>query len=220
MRQIQMNLSKRRFSGNWILVFVLLCTHAIADQNEWTLEKDEDAIRVYTRTMSDWPVRQFRGVVEIDARIESLLALLDDNASCPRWIHNCITGELLERSDSYRKYNYIQTKAPWPVKKRDSILFTTTTVTEDGVEIIGIAKPDYRPRDRKFVRIPRQEVRWELTPLENGAVQVVFETKFDPGGSVPDWAVNRTLIDTPFNTLKNMRLLVQEPKYRDTELKL
>ena len=209
-----------RRAQNSLLLLTLLCTSALADQQQWTLEKDEDAIKVYTRSVPDWPVRQFRGVVEIDARIESLLAILDDNASCPRWIHNCISGELLERPDTYHKYNYMQTKAPWPVKKRDSILYTTTSINGDRVEIIGIAKPDYRPHDRKFVRIPRQEVRWELAPLENGAIKVVFESVFDPGGSVPDWAVNRTIIDTPFHTLKNMRLLVKEPRYRDTELGL
>ena len=202
----------------WTLVLLLLCALAIAEEGEWSLEKDADGIKVYTREVSGWSVRQFRGVVEIDARIESLLALLDDNASCSRWIHNCITSELLERTDAYRKYSYVQTKAPWPIKKRDTVLFTTTTVTDGHVEIIGIAMPDYRPRERKFVRIPKQEVRWELKPMENGYVQIIFESKFDPGGSVPDWAVNRTLIDTPFNTLRNMRQLVQEPKYRDTEL--
>lgn len=202
----------------WALVLLLLCT-PVAGQSEWTLDKDEDGIKVYTRSVPGWSVRQFRGVVEIEARIESLLALLDDNASCPRWIHNCIVGELLDEPDSYRKYNYMQTKAPWPVKKRDTILFTTTTVTDDRVEIIGIARPDYRPDVRKFVRIPEQEVRWELTPMGNGYVLVVFESKFDPGGSVPDWALKRTVIDTPFNTLKNMRLLVQEPKYRDTDMR-
>ena len=190
----------------------------MAGQGEWTLEKDEQGIQVYTRPVPGWTVRQFRGVVEIDARMESLLALLDDNESCPRWIHNCIASELLERSDPYRKYSYIQNKAPWPVKKRDAILFTATTVTDDFVEIVGIAKPDYRPHERKFVRIPRQEVRWALTAMENGYIQVIFESKFDPGGSVPDWAVNRTLIDTPFNTLRAMRLVVQEAKYRDAEI--
>ncbi len=213
-----MKLSTISRSSICAIVLVLLCTRVIAGQGEWVLEKDTDGVRVYTRSVPGWSVRQFRGVVEIEARVESLLALLDDNASCPRWIHNCISSELLERSDTHRKYSYMQTKAPWPVKKRDTILITTTTITDDHVEITGIAEPDYLPQDRKFVRIPKQEIRWELTPMRNGYVQVVFESKFDPGGSVPDWALNRTLIDTPFNTLTHMRLLVQEPEYRDTEL--
>lgn len=214
---IQLKLSTRSRSSICAIALVLLCTHVVAGQGEWVLEKDEAGVRVYTRSVPGWSVRQFRGVVEIEARVESLLALLDDNASCPRWIHNCILSELLEQSDLYRKHSYMQTKAPWPVKKRDTILLTTTTITDGHVEITGTAKPDYRPQDRKFVRIPKQEIRWELTPLGNGYVQVVFETKFDPGGSVPDWALNRTLIDTPFNTLTQMRLVVQEPIYRNTE---
>jgi len=214
----RLNWSIKSRSSICAIVLVLLCTQVKGGQGDWVLEKDEDGVSVYTRSVPGWSVRQFRGVVEIEARVESLLALLNDNASCPRWIHNCIAGEPLEQPDSYRKYSYMQTKAPWPVKKRDTILFTTTTITEDRVEIIGTAKPDYLPQDRKFVRIPKQEVRWELAPMGNGYVQVSFESKFDPGGSVPDWALNRTLIDTPFNTLTHMRLLVREPEYRDTEL--
>lgn len=203
----------------YLFLLLLLCAQASAEQDEWTLEKDEAGIKVYTRSLQEWSVRQFRGVVEIEARIESLLALLDDETSCPRWIHNCISSELLEQPDRYRKYYYVRNNAPWPVKKRDTILFNTTTVTEDHIEIIGIAEPGYRPPDKKFVRIPKQEVRWKLMPTENGNVQVTFETKFDPGGSVPKWAVNRTLIETPFNTLRKMREVVQEPKYRDTAMK-
>ncbi len=204
--------------GTCLIIFV--SAHAMAGEGDWTLEKDEESIAVYTRAVPGWPVRQFRGVAEIEARIESLLALLDDNAACERWIHNCISSEAVELPDRYNKYSYIRNKAPWPVKKRDAILLTTVTVADDRVEITGTARPDYRPRERKFVRIPRQEIRWLLTPLNNGKVQVVFEGLFDPGGSVPNWAVNRTLIDTPFETLKDMREVVREPQYRDTVLQM
>jgi hypothetical protein len=40
-------------------------------------------------------------------------------------------------------------------------------------------------------------------------VLVAYQIHADPGGSIPGWLANATVVDTPFKTLKNLRSTIQ-----------
>jgi hypothetical protein len=48
---------------------------------------------------------------------------------------------------------------------------------------------------------------------------VTWQHHTEPGGSIPNWLVNKLIVDTPFNTLRNLRSIVQEEKYEKVKLK-
>ena len=60
--------------------------------------------------------------------------------------------------------------------------------------------------------------KWVFTPLTNGMVQVIYQVRVNPGGSIPGWLAGSSSVDTPFVTLKKMRELLKEPTYADASL--
>jgi ribosome-associated toxin RatA of RatAB toxin-antitoxin module len=69
-----------------------------------------------------------------------------------------------------------------------------------------------------LVRIKNMTGKWQLTPVENNKVKVVYEMNIDPGGKIPKWLVNAMLVDIPFNTLQKLRSIVKEAKYVNANL--
>jgi flagella basal body P-ring formation protein FlgA len=55
---------------------------------------------------------------------------------------------------------------------------------------------------------------FELTPLDGASTRVVYQMHLNPGGKLSAGLVNAKNVDTPFETLKNMREVVQREKYR------
>jgi len=42
----------------------------------------------------------------------------------------------------------------------------------------------------------------------------VYEVSINPGANIPKWIVNALSIDLPFYTLKNLRNIIKEDRYR------
>lgn len=182
----------------------------LADE-AWQLAKDSDDIKVYTREVPNSPLREFKGEIELAASPDRVLAALKDVNSFRKWMPDVATAEVL-RSSETEQYQYIENTAPWPVSNRDGIYRLTLTRGEDaGVVVTTVrieAVPDYLPvRDGK-VRIKKMDGYWKISPNGNG-VEVVYQVHANPGGSIPSWVANRAVVDTPFNTLKNLRSFLQ-----------
>ncbi|MFQ5787419.1 MAG: START domain-containing protein, partial [Thermodesulfobacteriota bacterium] len=68
-------------------------------------------------------------------------------------------------------------------------------------------------------RIKKSTGSYKLKPLTDSTIEVTWQHHTEPGGGIPKWLVNSLLVDTPFKTLKNLRKIVQEDKYKKTKLK-
>ena len=65
----------------------------------WDLTKETNNIRVYTRSVEGSSFKEYKGVVQIEASLSSLVALVDDVLDYPNWIHTCIEATVLKRID-------------------------------------------------------------------------------------------------------------------------
>ena len=51
---------------------------------------------------------------------------------------------------------------------------------------------------------------WRVVPQEEkGLVQIEHIAHADPGGTIPKWLVNSALVNNPYNSLLNMKKLLQ-----------
>lgn len=66
------------------------------------------------------------------------------------------------------------------------------------------AVPTYLPVREGKVRIPQANGQWKLVPSAEG-VNVTYQMHAVPGGSIPSWLANQTVVDTPYGTLKALR---------------
>jgi hypothetical protein len=72
------------------------------------------------------------------------------------------------------------------------------------------AVPDFVPRNDGLVRIPRSDGYWRIEARDAG-VHVTYQIHADPGGLVPIWLANATVVRFPFKTLRNLRQQLRSP---------
>ena len=72
--------------------------------------------------------------------------------------------------------------------------------------------PDFIPQKKGVVRVNRSEGFWEFTDMGDGRVRVIQQSVADIGGAVPDWVVNSTIVEGPFEIFRTMKKVIEGTK--------
>lgn len=186
-------------------------------QEQWELRQDKDGIAIYSRSSDYSNFDEFRAVTEIDQPPHTLVAVLRDINRIPDWMHSVISSRLLERQGDSIQIYYTEAKTPFPLKNRDGIYLNrfhweapTQTLLID-IEILG----DYLEKEEDMVRISLGKGLWQARKLPSGKSELIFQMQVDPGGSIPSWLANMFVIDTPYETLKKLKMLLEEAQYQE-----
>ena len=205
----------------WLVVLLFGLSHSLLAQ-DWKLELEDDKrnIRVYTREVSDSPLREFRGVMRVQTSLTSLVALIEDRHAAADWIHQCRALDIIEQNSADEILFYMVTAAPWPVKDRDSVVLSKLTQHADTFNIridMQVRNGVFPPND-DMVRITNMNGYWQFQPLPDGWTEVTYQVHADPGGGIPSWLINSLVVDTPYHTLRNMQKKVKEARYQQAVL--
>lgn len=214
--------------ASWYVLAVMFSASIFAEPAEtrskteagWVLRKTEAGIRVYTRPDLGSPLDEFKGIVELKSKLSSLVALVRDSDRTKDWIYRSGGTQVLETISSYEQTLRSITLSPWPVSDRDVILKASYHQNPKTLAItIELRSVDHvAPKQPGYVRMLHLKGKWVFTPLTNGMVQVIYQVRVNPGGSIPGWLAGSSSVDTPFVTLKKMRELLKEPTYADASL--
>ena len=200
----------------FILLFIV-STETIA--NSWELARQEEGIEIYTRpSIFDSGYKSYLGIMELEANLHQIFALIGDNDACPLWLHQCVSSKVIEQISATEKIYYSITYTPWPLDNRESIIRATMTQeAESGIVFVRMKAESTKVaiKNNDLVRAPAVKGYWKLIPLGNGKIRIEYKIDAHPGGSVPQWVVNRFVTDAPFNSLKNMRTMIKKPKYQN-----
>lgn len=200
-------------------LFVFISVHG--QESNWERVKNSSGIEIYTRPVTGSSIKEFRAVTVVQGSISSVLAMLDDTASYPRWMYRCTEAQILFKKDMYERVTYTVTSSPWPVDPRDiavkSVISQNKKTFAVTVSLNGL--PGYIPAKSGKVRMTRVNGCWMLEPMGNGRVRVTYRLHSEPGGTVPDSLVNSSLVDIPYNTLYNMQKLVLQSPYKEAKYK-
>ena len=60
--------------------------------------------------------------------------------------------------------------------------------------------------------------KWTIFPGGGGWIYVEYLIHSDPGGSLPDWLVNMAIDVGPRETIKGIRTMLQQDKYKNAKL--
>jgi len=199
-----------------LIVLVILLGSSTYAETPWVLSKKSGAIKVYLRDTPGSAIKSFKGEVSVPANLTSLVALIDDTKVYSQFFYQCKSAKNIKEVGNTQSYKYIVTAMPWPVKDRDTIVHSVISQNKNTkqVEIKMKAAPAHMPLKKGKVRIKKMPGRWLLTPEKNGMTKVVYEMTVDPAGSLPKWLVNTMSTDMPFNTLKNLQVLIKKPVYQ------
>ncbi len=190
-------------------------------EGKWKLVRDKKGIQVYTRSVKGSDFKAFKGVTQVKTSLASLVALVTDVEAAPQWLANCTSSQVLEQISPRETITYSFSKSPaWPVKNRDVVTLNVLSMDEatSVVTLKQTGKPDHIPEKKKVVRVKQIECVWQFTPQKDGVVEITYQSLSNPGGSIPDWLVNSSIVTQPYQTLQKMRKTVMKEEYQKATL--
>lgn len=197
--------------NKWFFTLILLATsHYCFSETltDYRLRKDDGKIQIYTKDENNSSFLRFLGVTTVKASVNDLVNLLHDVPSANQWIDAITYSERLTSTPTTAEYiGYLHSDTPWPAKKRDTVIWNKVTQDETtGVVTIQMkALPDYIPEKKDRVRVQRYDGYWQFTPIDELTTKVQFSALCDPGGSMPSFAYNTAVTESPYKTLKNLQ---------------
>ncbi len=175
-------------------------------QSAWKLEKDQNGVKVYVRTVANQPMKESKAIVQFSSTPEAVLEVIFDFPRYGEWVPRVINAREVERNGDSEIISYSLNDSPWPVSDRDLVLRNTIKRASDGsVTILLKGLSGKVPEKSGIVRMTLYEGFYQISPKGNGQVEVVYQALFDPAGSIPAWMANMAVVDTPYDLLMGMR---------------
>lgn len=186
---------------------------------DWIVQQqgiDRSDITTFVRSVSNSPIKQFRGVVETPHSALTALAVIDDISLCPQWIYNCQTAEFHYTSEGERLL-WMKFDGVWPASDRDLVMKSVFLQEQSNgpVTVQSTATPKAAPEQSGYVRILMLDNSFYVEPLDDGWTRITFTTHMNPGGLVPAWIANIVTTDAPIRTLEGMKRMMDKAPYRD-----
>lgn len=183
---------------------------------EWKEAKTGDGIVVSTRDVPGWDMKEFRAVMRVEAPLGSIVALMQDVDAYPQWFADCREARILKVLGPQERYVCFVNATPFPVQDREIVSHDTfeQDPATGAVTMRLHGEPGLIPPTSGRVRVPRLEGAWTFTPLAGGGVEVAYQVRSDPGGSLPSWLANATVSKAPWRTLSGLRRMLAEGKYQ------
>lgn len=187
-------------------------------QDGWELKTEKNGVKVYYRKTPN--VYELKLVTSIKVPLSGIVTLFDDVANYPTWGYKVSEARLLKRVSPTEMYYYSRIDFPWPMSDRDVVLHTkleqnphNNTITSSSVAVSG-----WVPEVKDVVRLKNATTKWTLIPGAGGWLYVEYYLNSDPGGNIPDWAINMALDMGPRETIKRMKTILKDPAYQNTKL--
>jgi hypothetical protein len=199
-------MGRRAFFAAGAGVAVMAATRN-AKASDWEVVSRSKGVVVSLREEADREFPTFRGVGRIAAPMWDVFAVVSDVDSHTQWMHQCAAARVIETESKRVRYVYNRTDAPWPVADRDVVVRSEVTFPKDGSEI----RLDFKGVTNKgfpvlgVIRMPFMKGSYHLEAESDVMTKVEYQVNADPGGTIPDWLVERVTRDLPMHTVANLR---------------
>ena len=197
---------------NFLCVFIVLFFCETIISQEWSLAKEKNGVKVFTRKIPGWGIKEYKVIFQVKSSLKKVIRILKDVPSRYHWIHNTIEVREIARPNSDIVFIYNRINAPWPVSDRDNITKfsfsypSNKSVRIDMQVIITHAKA---PIYDGIVRIRRLEGHWLINDKDNGYIEIIQQCVAEPGGNIPDWLANSAAVDSPYNSMYNLKKYIE-----------
>lgn len=201
----------------FILSIILLTSFTFVSlDGKWKVDKEKDGIKVQTRTKTGSNFKEYKAEATIDASIPTIFAVLKDGDNMTKLFPSCLKGEVVKIHSENSYTFYLQLKAPWPVDDRDGVF--KYNLSYDKKTKTGYIKgynSTLKSTQKGFTRVTLNNADWTLQYVSPTKTKVTYQAHSNPGGSLPAWLANSSVVDFPFGTLTNLKERVKEAKYKN-----
>ncbi len=141
--------------------------------------------------------------MSVKRSVEQVYATILDIEKYPSWVPYCADASVLERSDS-TIYFYQLLDMPL-VKNRDIIIKAEIMELDNGLQVTMVAAPDKIKKDPDAIRITDFSAVYSITSKDSHSTLVELTNRVDPGGYIPNFAINWASRSQPYETFSNLK---------------
>lgn len=194
------------------IILVLCFTFFQIELYAWDISKNKDGIKVSTRYTKESNLKEFKAEMEVNAPLNKFIIIMEDVSTYPTWMHNCQEAKILKTINKNERITYLVNGASWITQQRDMVIHSKIirqpATKEILIQLDG--KPDFIPPQEDFIRVPRVKGYWRFISINSNKTRAIYQLILEPGGSIPNWLANTTVVDTPFSTMTNLKKLAEE----------
>jgi hypothetical protein len=200
-----------RYASFYFFVALILMTLPVQGNN-WQLIKEDNGIRVYSKSNPSSDFIEIKAVSEVESTIESFVALMNDVDNFKNWMHAAKEAELIKRTGKYRYTYYLLSDLPWPAQDRDVVLSLsihrdpqTRAVYTQSRNVDGVIN-----EKEGIQRIQSVETSWRFVPDSGNKIKIIFHTRVLPNVKLPEWLAQQIYHRGPYNTITNMKNVIRQ----------
>ena len=198
-----------------ILILMVLPVISGAD-DQWQLIDESDGITLYAREVSGHSEMQFKGVCMVNRSLASVISVLSDTASYPRWFFRCIEANKIptKNPSEFHFMLYVAIDTPWPFTDRDVLYKSEVKIdfASGKVVIHSIAlETPLIPLKKQFVRITDSEQQWILERIAVDRTRITFINRTNAAGPFANFISNPGIRDTMIHSLANLTKILKLP---------
>ena len=205
-----------------ILALIICVAFAgqLYSQSDWKLVKERESIEVFTRKASNSKYKEVKILANFKTTMNELVAALEDVDTHKDWVPYTIDSYMVKKLNPDKFYYYVSSDFPFPAKDRDVVIYYERQQNPDTKKVVthSAAAPDYMETFNDFVRVPVFDSIYELTPKDDGTIDINYELKVSPGGSIPAWLINLGVTKGPIMTMESLVELLDSGKYRNADV--
>jgi hypothetical protein len=185
--------------------FLAIAAHSFA-QSAWELKKDQNGIRVYSRSVKESKYKELKAVFDMAGTYEQLRFILNDVTNYKTWVYSTVSSNLVERKSETEIIYYSRISAPWPVSNRDFYSDTRIWVDSANHQMrLSSRNIDKFPLTGHIVRIPFLKSEWVITAPSPGALHVEYTLSWNPGGDIPAFLANAFCTTGPLQSFTQLK---------------
>ena len=195
----------------FLLIFLPLLLSGTLSGQSWTFIKEKDGVKLYSRQEAGKNLKIVKGVAEINETSEKVFALIEDVNHTEWWDKNLTQIKVLLYKKNKQAQYYLVYKMPWPFKDRDlsvNVSVTLNPVTGE-YKIIAVPLTGVTPENKDRVRIKDYRQVWTVKPAGNNRTYIELQFYVEPTEILPNWLLNMILIDSPINSIKTVKQIME-----------
>ena len=175
-------------------------------QSAWELKKDQNGIRIYSRSVKESKYKELKAVFDLPGTYEQLHFILNDVNNYKTWVYSTASSKVVERKSETEMIYYSRIAAPWPVSNRD--FYSDTRIWMDSATHqmrLSSRNIDKFPLTGHIVRIPFMRSEWVITAPSPGALHIEYTLSWDPGGDIPAFLANAFCTTGPLQSFTQLK---------------
>ena len=196
-----------------LLPFYGLC------QTDWELEEVEGPLKVYTRLKEGTTYLETKVAGKGDADLSAIIAVMQDADNYTKFMPSCIESSKRNMKGDTIQVHTVITEAPWPVSNREGTYEFKYKYYPDSNQVIVKFKAIVNSMPTLgCVQVEDAEGYWKFVELNKNEIYVEYVIYANPGGSIPSWLSNMSVIDLPLGTVIGAFYRTKLPEYKEKKV--